>query len=189
MVKQSKVRMYEYKGEWHPISYYARQIGVNPNRLRDFVRNGYSLEDAMERAKKPPVHRRLTVNGVERSISEWSFLTGVDRQTITDRMDKGYPPELCLYQGNLNTYKKESGYGEFSFDKLGNVPVTEEARTAWEKKITDDMKKRAGKQTMFRVRWCDRTSHSHTWREDMVGLYDLDAFMESHYLSKVVVNW
>lgn len=189
MARQSQLTMYEYQGEWHPLSYYAKQIGVKTSRLRDFVRHGYSLEDAMKKAKKPPLHRRLKVNGVERSISEWAEITGVDRQTITDRIDKGFPPEMCLYRGNLNTLKREYGYAELDTNKLGRVPATYKERIAWEKVMTDDLKRRTGKQTMFRVRWCDRTSHSHSWREEMVGLYDLDAFLGSHYLARVVVGW
>lgn len=189
MGNTSGLMMFEYNGEWHPIAYYAKLIGCNPQRLRDFLRYGYSLEDAMARAKKPPIHRRLTYNGEEKSISEWSKISGVAKQTITDRIDKGMPPEMCLYNGNLNTYKKELGYGTYNAEKMGRVPQSYKERAVWEKQITDDLKRRSGTQTEFRVRWCDRTSHSHSWRETEVGLYDLDAFLDSHYLARVVVGW
>lgn len=177
-----RAKTYEYEGEMLTIRQIATIIGARPERLRDFVRYGNTLEDAIRKCHRPANHRYLTVNGKTRSITEWARVTGVDRTTITQRVDKGLPPEACIFNGNITAYRPNA-------EPDITLPLTEQEREKAKKNIDRKLAEMDGKRMMFRVRWCDRTSHSHAWRDSEVERSELQKFLDTHYLAKVVVNW
>lgn len=181
MARHLSAKRYEYRGEMLSIPMIADLNNISPHRLRDFLKNGYALEDAVERAKIDPVHRYLVCRGEKHSLTGWANITGLPRGTITDRLRRGLPPELCIYEGKL-TKKIISEYERRNAQSEDN-PETEQEFV--ERRLPSVQHN----GRIFKVRWCDRTSHSHSWRETFVERSELEEFMDTHYLSKVVVGW
>lgn len=47
--------------------------------------------------KKPP-EKTITCRGETHTISEWSKIVGLSRQTIADRVRRGWPPEQAVFE-------------------------------------------------------------------------------------------
>lgn len=176
-----KGELHEAFGEWKTYREWALIYDTTPQLIRDYVRHGHTLEEALlyRHKKQPPM--KLTVDGVTKTLAQWAREMGVRRETIADRMRKGYGPEWCIYKGNLTGLARNGTIPEHQ-DPIGKENVKK-----WREGI--DRKLDGLHGSKFKVRWCDRTSHSHRWEETMVDIFDLDEFMSNHYLSNVVVDW
>lgn len=47
---------------------------------------------------KKPTARMITCRGETRSLSEWSKMVGLSRQTIDDRIRRGWPVEQAIFE-------------------------------------------------------------------------------------------
>ena len=67
---------------------------------------------------------KLTLNGVERSVSEWSRLRKIPAGTIYGRIKRGKTVEECLTQGKLpqgELWRRHTGmfYGKAKREEMG----------------------------------------------------------------------
>lgn len=66
----------------------------------------------------------MEYNGERHTLSEWSKASGIDYQKVRHRFAIGYPPEIVLYKGNLNTkpgFRKRLFDERISNKKLGDA--------------------------------------------------------------------
>lgn len=164
---------------------WARHYGIGVNALRERLKE-YPPKEAVEvclRFKGRKYSKLITYNGESHTIEEWAKKTGVLAQTIRSRIRRGYPVEKILYSGNVNSDEGLNDIAERrAMNKLKQAGVYED----WKRMIDKQLSKPKPTGKSYRVNWCDRTSHSHTWYTVRVPLEELDDFLGSHYLARVV---
>lgn len=172
-------------GETRSVAGWAKYLGVSENVVRGRLRH-YPPDEAIRLCilfKGQIFGKSLKYNGVEKTVTDWAKETGIDRKTILRRMRSGYSPEQCLYKGSLLTGRPQSATSErrslTRLKKEGSI-------TAWKENIARGLEAIDTKGKTYRVRWCDRTSHSHTWYTERVPVSELDEFIGTHYLARVV---
>lgn len=149
---------------------------------------------AEQTCKRKPV-AQLTVNGETHSLSEWSQITGLDAQTIRNRVNMGWPEKKLLLppRGKLieygDVYTEEELYELY----LGFVGEPDELQ-----KLSDfaDMTMREAKQLLkdFQARYAKephrmsrkeaeqrrlKTLYSQIWRTD--NLAHVKAYLKQKY--------
>ena len=172
-----------YNGETKSVSAWARDIGVHQSRIHRLLKQ-FPPEDAISLCiefKGRRFGHLLELNGEKHSISEWGRIRGIDPATIRYRMSKGYSIEKCLSPGHYNFCEDDTTESVY-IRKLDEEGRLAEMKRELDKQLDPPM--RSGKH--YKVRWCDRTSHSHTWYTTKVDAEDLDSFLSTHYLAKVV---
>lgn len=109
--------LYTYRGESRTIADWAPILGVPQATLLSRLRSGYSIEEAFAkpfkrrrsalalRANKPKTAKLYTVNGVSKTLTEWSHHSGIALATLRHRLRKGVAIEAAL-QGKLPTHAK-----------------------------------------------------------------------------------
>lgn len=76
---------------------WAREIGVTANTIHRRLRNGWSLDDALDPAKKNPHFKHLTFNGETRILSDWAKIVGVRAKVLWQRLySYHWPVERAL---------------------------------------------------------------------------------------------
>jgi len=76
---------------------WARELGVATGTINRRLRNGWSLDDALNPAKKNRHLRYLTFNGKTQTMSEWARELGVRVQVLKNRLDYcNWPLEKAL---------------------------------------------------------------------------------------------
>lgn len=99
-------------GEWSQIS------GVKPGTLSKRYKNGVRgdrlLQPTRLRRKTPYNAKRITINGVTKSISEWSEESGVQVNTINARLRRGV-------KGTELIEKPHSGYHFKSVEYIAKI--------------------------------------------------------------------
>lgn len=172
-------------------SYWAKECGVSTSNMKHYF-DKYSPEEAVEKAsrkdKKTGVAGRLiTYNGETMNLTEWSKRIGINRKVISDRLQKGYSIEEALSPQKWKVGSRNP--------KLGRRDLAEKKKSGQYDTWVDSIEKRLEQmddnkdKTYIKVRWCDRTSHSHSWHDTMVERRELQTFLDTHYLAKVVVQW
>lgn len=175
-------------------TYWAAKCGIANDSMYHYF-DRYPPEIAVEKAtaagiaksKRGSSGRYITYNGETMNLTEWSKRIGIDRKTISKRLRDGYSVEEALSPEKKKVGKRNPN--------LGRRDLAEKKRNgqydAWVSGIERRLSEITGdvKRTFFKVRWCDRTSHSHSWRETMVERSELQKFFDTHYLCKVVVSW
>ncbi|MFI5113512.1 MAG: hypothetical protein ACHP7J_00105 [Terriglobales bacterium] len=77
---------------------WASELGIQRQTINNRLRNGCSDEEALApigiSAWKPRIF--LTLNGINRSVSEWSAITGLSKSAIRIRHQKGWTDEDAL---------------------------------------------------------------------------------------------
>lgn len=74
---------------------WAEELGVAQGTLRERLRNGWSIKRALSASPAPMRGQKDTdyeVNGVIRTLREWSILTGIRCDTILSRIRYGWKP-------------------------------------------------------------------------------------------------
>lgn len=187
-------KLWTINGVTETTIYWAAKCGIAGDSMYHYFER-YDPETAVKKAteagltksKRGTSGKYITYNGETLNLTEWGERIGIDRKTISKRLKSGYSIEEAL-----SPNKKRVGKCNPS---LGRRDLAEKKRNgqydAWVSSIEKQLRNINGEaeKTYFRVRWCDRTSHSHSWRETMVERCDLQTFMDTHYLSKVVVGW
>ena len=174
-----------YNGETKSVSEWAREIGIHQSRIHRLLKQ-FSPEEAISLSiefKDRRFGHLLELNGEKHSISEWGRIRGIDPATIRYRMSKGYSIEKCLFPGHYTFGDDIDDTGETLYiKKLNETGRLTEMKRELDRQL--DPPARSGKR--YKVLWCDRTSHSHTWYTTKVEMEDLDSFLSSHYLARVV---
>lgn len=164
---------------------WAREYGIGVSPLRERLKK-YPPKEAIEiclRYKGRKFADLIEYNGVSLTIEEWAKKTGLLSQTIRSRIRRGYPIEKVLYCGNVNSGEFQEDIAERrAMNKLKQAGLYEDYKKMMDKEL--ERKVRSSKS--YRVRWCDRTAHSHTWYTDRVPLDEIDEFIKTHYLARVV---
>ena len=78
---------------------WAEELGMKRDTLRQRFRNGWSIEKAMTTPvdkSKSFKTRTVTINGVSKTVQEWSDHSGIKTGTLYHRMRKGWPTEHLL---------------------------------------------------------------------------------------------
>ena len=76
---------------------WARAIGVTTDTIHRRLRNGWSLDEALDPANKNPHLRYVTFNGKTQTLSEWARKLGVRVQVLRNRLDSyNWPLERAL---------------------------------------------------------------------------------------------
>ena len=98
---------YEYNGESHTISEWARILGVDRSLLKDrIIKLGWSIEKALT-IPNTGVHPNLyTFNGETHTLKEWSQIVGIKAKTISSRLDAGWTIEKALTTPTQQKTKK-----------------------------------------------------------------------------------
>ena len=71
---------------------WARELGVTTGTINRRLRNGWSLDDALDPATKNPHLRYLTHNGKTQTMSNWARELGVRVQVLRNRLDSYHWP-------------------------------------------------------------------------------------------------
>ena len=190
-------KMLTARGKTQSMSEWAREFGIPENTFYYWCKAAdYNVENALIRAeqrkKSSKTHpntnmKTLTANGETHTFWDWAKINGINVRTIYSRYERGMTPEQCVNPQMYDTayLKNRPLYGA-----NGSRQEKLDAERAFVEKQKKIMDKRIeymnGVRETVKVRWCDRTSHSHTWRDTMVAVSDLYEFGQKHYLAKVV---
>jgi hypothetical protein len=115
----------EYKGEKYTITDLAKKVNMKRGTLyRRIITKGWSVEKAVE----TEVENLIEYNGETHTISEWSKITGIYKETIRYRLKNGWSIEKALTQKykvkhiDIADIKKTIENGQFvSFVKNGVI--------------------------------------------------------------------
>lgn len=93
---RSNNRIISYQGENYTLSQLSRKYNLNAGFLRRRLEFGWSVEDAINTPKGAD-KRYLEFNGETHTLTEWEDITGIDRRTIGNRINKlGWSVEKAL---------------------------------------------------------------------------------------------
>lgn len=174
-------------GETHNISEWARKLGVGIDTMSKWF---MKIDNPEEAIKKCQTHGKLlvTARGETHTVQEWSDITGISYGTIISRLERGKSHEEAIREVRLSRADlTRRQYSDKGFRYVNEVEKQAETNNRIE--YVDKMLGRYEKQKgAVKVRWCDRTSHSHTWYDTIVERSELSAFLKDpyHYLAKVV---
>lgn len=109
---KKNVPKYEFNGEEHSISEWARILGVSRELLRDRItRLGWSVEKAFSTPRVPDGLREnnvmLNYNGETHPIGTWEKILGFKPEVIRKRIKNGWPIEKALTTPVKQKTKKE----------------------------------------------------------------------------------
>lgn len=109
---KKNVPKYEFNGEEHSISEWARILGVSRELLRDRItRLGWSVEKAFSTPRVPNGIREdnivLEHNGERHPIGTWEKILGFKPEVIRKRIKNGWPIEKALTTPVKQKTKKE----------------------------------------------------------------------------------
>lgn len=87
---KKSVPKYEYNGEMHSISEWARILGVKRELLRDRInRLGWSVDEAFS-TPPSPINQYFEYNGESHTWKEWSDITGINENTLRGRYNDAH---------------------------------------------------------------------------------------------------
>lgn len=99
----------EYNNETHTLMEWCEILGLNYKRtLRRYhimingSKNIKNIDDLFNKTSLKRNNVKLTYNNKTLTVSEWSKLLSISRNTIWDRYDKGFCVEDILYKGNFS---------------------------------------------------------------------------------------
>lgn len=174
-------------GETHNISEWARKLGVTTDTMSKWFLRMPTPERAIKACQTQGVIL-ITARGETHTIREWSDITGISYGTIISRLERGKSHEEAVAEVKIpraNTTKSQYAEDGFRYQNELEKQAETQERINYVDKTLGRYKKHKG---AVKVRWCDRTSHSHTWYDTMVERSELYAFLKDpyHYLAKVV---
>lgn len=92
-------RICTYKGVTGTMAELCDIFDLDYMLVNNRVQKGWSIEDAMATPKGAPTKRRnklITYNGITRTVSEWNAVTGGAKNTLSERLRRGYSIERAL---------------------------------------------------------------------------------------------
>lgn len=91
----SRTRRIVIDGQSRSAKEVAEERGITYSALMGRLRNGWTVEQALELEPHPPT-KGLTVNGETLTLSEWARRAGLSRQALLQRMQTGWTPEEAV---------------------------------------------------------------------------------------------
>lgn len=81
--------------ETHPVTEWARKLGVKADVLYKRLRSGWPVEKVLGLPVKPS-KRLIAYQGETRSVTEWARITGLSAAAISHRLSAGWPIKAAL---------------------------------------------------------------------------------------------
>lgn len=79
-----------YEGESHDIKEWAALKNLSYSTINWRLKNGWSVEDALNTPRENHSHRVIDVDGIKHTIQEWSQINGIGITTIYERLSNGW---------------------------------------------------------------------------------------------------
>ena len=98
---KSNNHLITYNGKTQNMTQWAREIGVRRELIKDRLKSGWSVEDALTKRKcelwERKDNRLLTYDGKTMTVSQWAKEIGVNRSTLSHRInERGWTVERAL---------------------------------------------------------------------------------------------
>lgn len=98
---KSNNHLITYNGKSQNMTQWAREIGVRRELIKDRLKSGWSVEDALTKRKcelwERKDNRLLTYDGKTMTVSQWAKEIGVNRSTLSHRInERGWTVERAL---------------------------------------------------------------------------------------------
>jgi crotonobetainyl-CoA:carnitine CoA-transferase CaiB-like acyl-CoA transferase len=91
---------------------WARELGITKETIKRRLKNGWSLNDALDPTTKNPHLRYLTFNGKTQTLTQWARELGVRVQVLKNRLDSyGWSVERALTTPGRATQPDHSSSG------------------------------------------------------------------------------
>lgn len=97
--KSHHAPLYEHAGQSLSLVDWSRQTGIGLSTLNRRLRMGWTISDTLSVTPASSHNRqgrRLTHNGTTLSVSEWARRTGIKRETIKERLRRGWTVTRAL---------------------------------------------------------------------------------------------
>jgi hypothetical protein len=94
-------RLLEFKGETNTLAEWGKIFNIKPGIIHKRLKRGWSMEDALtikenETNIKTFPHRFIEYNGISKTLSEWAIYSGIQKNTLFERIKRGWPIEKAL---------------------------------------------------------------------------------------------
>lgn len=96
-------RIIEYNGESKTSTELAEEYNINPYTLRCRLNSGLSVEEALNNPIRENKNLVSISTGETHTITEWSILSGINRSTITGRINRNWDPNIAFTKGATNS--------------------------------------------------------------------------------------
>lgn len=98
---KSNNHLITYNGKTQNMTQWAREIGVRRELIKDRLKSGWSVKDALTKEKREPgesiLNRFLTYNGKTMTASRWADELGINKGTLSYRLNQlGWSTEKAL---------------------------------------------------------------------------------------------
>lgn len=98
---KSNNHLITYNGKTQNMTQWARETGVRRELIKDRLKSGWSVEDALTKRKcelwERKDNRLLTYDGKTMTVSQWAKEIGVNRSTLSHRInERGWTVERAL---------------------------------------------------------------------------------------------
>lgn len=98
---KSNNHLITYNGKTQNMTQWAREIGVRRELIKDRLKSGWSVEDALTKRKcelwERKDNRLLTYDGKTMTLSQWAKEIGMNRSTLSHRInERGWTVERAL---------------------------------------------------------------------------------------------
>lgn len=117
--KDNKFYCYGERGitvcdRWLLFDNFLKDMGMAPSKTHsidrinndgDYEPNNCRWATSKQQQSNKSKNVRLLFNGNDRTLAQWSDITGIPRPTLTYRLKKGYPTSVVLHVGSLRYFK------------------------------------------------------------------------------------
>lgn len=102
----------ECRDESHSLSEWSRITGIAPTTIIGRLGRGWTPEQALGKTARPePTNGKfIECRDEMHSVSEWSRITGISRNAIKKRLERGLSPERAIWQPVGGERRPSSGH-------------------------------------------------------------------------------
>lgn len=103
-------KLYNHRGLSMTIFEIACMENISDSKLRNLLKKGMSLDEAIKICKTNPPHKKdvmmLTYNGISKPITEWSKENGISASLLRSRINAGFPESELFLPPNKTSRKQ-----------------------------------------------------------------------------------